>query len=53
MFSEWIKISTPEWRGKLEESIKAGDSFKEKFARYMLKDILNDPEYKDIEIVKI
>lgn len=42
----WQEISVSAWRRILRESIQGGDQRREKFARYMLGGVLNDPEYK-------
>lgn len=47
MLSEWRKISIPEWRDILTESLRAGDSKREEYARWMLKEILLDAEYDE------
>jgi hypothetical protein len=47
MLEEWRRISIPEWRKILVESIKAKDLKREKYARWMLIEILEDPEYEE------
>src|ERR671918_33246 len=49
MLWEWRRISLPQWRRILQESINQGDSRRETYARWMLRDILLDPEYKEPE----
>lgn len=38
--SEWYKISIPTWQKILKESIEAGDKEREKYALWMLKEVL-------------
>ena len=45
MLWEWRRVSIPEWRRILQESHRQGDSHREEYARWMLKEILLDPEY--------
>ena len=45
LLEEWRRISLPEWRQILEESIKARNTKREEYARWMLREILKDPEY--------
>ena len=47
MLWEWRRVSIPEWRRILQESIGKADSKREEYARWMLRDILLDPEYKE------
>ncbi len=44
---EWRRVTTPEWRRVLIESIDDVDTKREEYARWMLRDILLDPEYSD------
>ena len=44
---EWRRVSIPEWRRILEQSIDDVDPFRERYARWMLGDILLDPEYEE------
>ena len=44
---EWRRVSIPQWRQILEEAIDEGDSHREKYARWMLWDVLFDPEYDE------
>jgi hypothetical protein len=44
---EWRRVSIPEWRRILQESIDKRDSKREAYARWMLRDILLDPEYQE------
>ena len=45
MLREWRRVSTPEWRRILQESIDGKDSKREDYARWMLREVLLDPEY--------
>ena len=36
----WIEFTTPAWRKVLNESIEQGDKDREKYARWILKDVL-------------
>jgi hypothetical protein len=47
MLAEWRRISTPEWRRILQESIEKHDDSREKYARWMLSEVLLDAEYKE------
>ena len=49
MLWEWRRISIPQWRQILSESIGSGDRRREKYARWMLREILLDPEYQEAE----
>jgi hypothetical protein len=44
---EWRRISLPEWRHILQESIKGKNKDREEYARWMLKEILEDLDYKE------
>ena len=44
---EWRRVSIPDWRRILTESIHNGDVRREEYARWMLRDILLDPEYEE------
>ena len=47
MLREWRRLSTPEWRDILVKSIKAQDSIRESYARWMPREVLLDPEYHE------
>jgi hypothetical protein len=49
MLEEWRKINLPAWRRILKESIQNNDRKREEYARYMLKDILEDQDYKEVQ----
>ena len=44
---EWRRISIPDWRRTLQESIDQGDARREAYARWMLREVLLDSEYQD------
>jgi hypothetical protein len=45
LLEEWRKISIPDWRKILKESIETKDVKREEYARWMLQEMLVDPEY--------
>lgn len=47
MLREWRRVSTPGWRWILQESIDSKDSKREDYARWMLREVLLDPEYEE------
>ena len=47
MLWEWRRASIPEWRRILRESVDSGDSRREEDARWMLWEILLDPDYEE------
>ena len=47
MLWEWRRISIPQWQDILEDSVANGDKKREDYARWMLRDILLDPEYEE------
>ena len=49
MLWEWRRISIPDWRRILLESMDKKDSKREEYARWMLSEILLDPEYQKPE----
>ena len=50
MLWEWRRLSIPEWRRILGESIEDEDRKREEYARWMLREILLDPEYDELEV---
>ena len=44
---EWFRVSIPDWRRILLESIGNGDNGRAEYARWMLRDILQDPDYEE------
>jgi len=49
ILEEWRKTSLPQWRRILKESIENKTKRREEYARWMLKEILQDPEYREEE----
>ena len=47
MLWEWRRVSIPQWKHILSESISKNDKHREEYARWMLQDILLDPDYED------
>jgi hypothetical protein len=47
LLEEWRKTSLPSWRRILRESIEQQDRRREEYARWMLREVLEDPEYKE------
>ena len=47
LLEEWYRISLPEWRRILNKSIEGQDKKREEYARWMLREILEDPEYEE------
>jgi hypothetical protein len=50
MLEEWRRTSIPDWQRILKESINSGDLNREKYARWMLKEVLEDPEFQEQEL---
>ena len=48
LLEEWRRISIPEWRRILQKSTEKGDIQREEYSRWMLREILLDPEYKKL-----
>lgn len=44
---EWRRVSLPQWQQILKESIADGDKHREEYAKWMLRDILLDPDYEE------
>lgn len=44
---EWRRVSIPEWRQVLQKSITARNTSREEYARWMLREVLDDPEYRE------
>ena len=44
---EWRRVSIPEWRAILSTSAEQGDRKREEYARWMLSEVLLDPEYDE------
>jgi hypothetical protein len=49
MLEEWRRISIPDWRHILNESIECRNKEREEYARWMLREILRDEEYQERE----
>ena len=47
MLQEWRRVSIPDWRHILSVSVGQGDTHRADYARWMLKEILLDPDYED------
>ena len=47
MLREWRRVSTPEWREILNDSIERGELRREEYARWMLREVLLDLDYDD------
>lgn len=47
MLWQWRRVSIPDWRRILQESVDQGDSKREEYARWMLREVLLDPEYEE------
>jgi hypothetical protein len=47
MLWEWRRVSIPEWRRILQNCIDSKDSSREAYARWMLREILLDPDYPE------
>ena len=45
---EWRRVSIPQWRKILKESTADGDKHREEYARWMLRDILLDPDFDEL-----
>ncbi len=44
VLQEWRRVSIPDWRRILQESIDHGDRLREEYALWMLREVLLDPE---------
>ena len=44
---EWRRISIPDWQKMLRESMDREDMSGEAYARWMLREVLLDPEYEE------
>ena len=49
MLWEWRRVSIPEWQRILQESIAVGDQRREAYARWMLREVLLDPDYQEVD----
>ena len=49
ILEEWRRVSIPDWRRILKESIEKKNGIREEYARWMLREVLQDPEYQEPE----
>jgi hypothetical protein len=49
LLEEWRRVSLPEWRKILQESIESNNINREQYARWMLREVLQDSEYVEEE----
>jgi len=47
LLEEWRRTSIPGWRRILQESIESNNTRREEYARWMLREVLDDPEYRE------
>lgn len=47
VLKEWRRTSLPAWRRILKESIRDNDTGREEYARWMLREVLEDPNYQE------
>lgn len=47
VLEEWRRVSIPDWRRILGKSITQRDTRRVEYARWMLRDILLDPDYRE------
>lgn len=47
VLEEWRRASIPQWRDILAKARAQHDAPREEYARWMLRDILLDPEYEE------
>ena len=47
MLWEWRRVSIPEWRRILQEGVEKVDTERKEYARWMLREILLDPDYQE------
>jgi hypothetical protein len=47
LLEEWRKISIPDWREKLKVAIENRNVKGEEYARWMLKEMLEDPDFSE------
>jgi hypothetical protein len=50
MLWEWRRVSIPEWRRILQESIAQQDRRRADYARWMLREVLLDPDYQEPDL---
>ncbi|MBI4235733.1 MAG: hypothetical protein HY688_00010 [Chloroflexi bacterium] len=44
---EWRRVSIPAWRQVLADSVQQRDQGREQYARWMLREVLLDPDYQE------
>jgi len=47
VLDEWRRVSIPDWRRILQKSIAQGNNRRADYARWMLLEVLEDPDFKD------
>ena len=47
MLEEWRRVSIPRWQRILRQSIEQPNAHREEYARWMLREVLLDPEYDE------
>lgn len=47
VLEEWRRVSIPQWRNILRESITQGDKRRQEYAHWMLREVLQDSEPQD------
>jgi hypothetical protein len=50
LLEKWRRVSIPQWQRILQESVHQGDSRREEYARWMLEEILVDPDYTEDQL---
>ena len=45
LLEQWRAVAIPEWRKILREAREDGNARREEYARWMLREILKDPDY--------
>ena len=46
---EWRRVSIPDWRLILSVSAEQGDADRQAYARWMLREVLLDPDHRDLD----
>lgn len=47
VLEKWRRTSLPAWRRILKESVQGNDTEREEYARWMLRELLQDPDYQE------
>ena len=47
LLEQWRNTAIPEWRRILHMSAESNDTGREEYARWMLKEVLKDPDYPE------